>query len=590
MKKFLIAVGSVLAVLLFGIFLFVITFNVNRYKPLLVEVIEKALDAKAEVGNLSLSLSGGVSVDVNGLKIYSKEDSQKPAIQVKKASASVELAPLLKKKLNILSVMLLEPSVILNHEADGSMNIGGISIPGESKNTKSIQNTTNNSSAQTFSISIRTVQIKNAFVEFNERSGAEPIQVNIENIDISLKNFSIQDFFSFSAAASLFSSEQNFKIEGEARLPAGPKVGFLKNVYFKTDLKDLDLKSVAQTFPDSAKSLPPENLQGLLEIRIAGLPLDPAGLPTTKINLDFKNGRVVLPNIQKAVESINAKTSFEEGNLNLEDLSASFAGGQMRLSGRIEKALDEPILRVHAVLQELDINELMKAVSEKTPRLNGHVSVEFEGAAQGLSWPEISKTLTGKGRIVMKDGVLLNFNLLREIVQRISVIPGAETILQNNFPEAYRKSLQENSTILHPIDLSTTVQNGVFIFNPLFLQTDLIRIVGAGQVGLDQTVVADANLTMQTNLSLALVRVLSPLQILLNEQNEIFMPAHIEGKLPQVRAIPDKEYLISKLLGGGTQQILQNLIQKPKEGSKEGVDKISNLFNTLTGAKEAKTQ
>ena len=183
----------------------------------------------------------------------------------------------------------------------------------------------------------------------------------------------------------------------------------------------------------------------------------------------------------------------------------------------------------------------------------------------------------------MKDGVLLNYNLLREVIQKISIIPGAEGVLQQQLPGLYKAKLGEPSTILQPIDLPFTVQNGTVVFNQLLLVTDLLLLEGSGQVGLDKNVQANAHLHIHRELSRIMMNIVPQIQLLANAQGEIEIPMQIQGQFPRVTVLPDKEYLTEKFLASGAQELVTGLVKDPSKG----VQQLRNLLDKPVAAGEA---
>jgi hypothetical protein len=181
----------------------------------------------------------------------------------------------------------------------------------------------------------------------------------------------------------------------------------------------------------------------------------------------------------------------------------------------------------------------------------------------------------------LEDGVVLNYNALREVIKKISVIPGVEDKIRNNFPQVYQGMMNEQHTFLKPMDLTATVQNGVFYFNPLVLQTDALAIVGAGQFGLaDLFLGMKASLRLNNDLSGFLIQMAGELSLLANPQGQIEIPIVVQGKLPQVKVIPDTQYITSRLLASKTQELVTGFISDPKQGAST----LKGLFNKATGA------
>jgi hypothetical protein len=141
--------------------------------------------------------------------------------------------------------------------------------------------------------------------------------------------------------------------------------------------------------------------------------------------------------------------------------------------------------------------------------------------------------------------------------------------------------MNEQHTFLKPMDLTATVQNGVFYFNPLVLQTDALAIVGAGQFGLaDQFLGMKASLRLNNDLSGFLIQMAGELNLLANPQGQIEIPITVQGHLPQVKVIPDTQYITSRLLASKTSELVSGLISDPKQGA----NTLKGLFGKATGA------
>ncbi len=404
--------------------------------------------------------------------------------------------------------------------------------------------------------------------KFSLRQPALPV----ENIDL------IADIAggkaSFQILAQILSGKQNLKAKGRAQLPANGIATVLEGLTVQTSLSDLDIRKIESMFPGLAAAGLKENPSGDLSIQFDHLSLDPASIASAKGKITFQNGRVVLASMNGPIEHIDAVAVVGNDQAQLDHLTADFSGANLKMEALATGLKAAPIVNIKGILQNLPIGEFVKAANPNAPQLSGHANIELDAQGTGLSWQSISSSLNGRTRLTINDGVLLNYNVLTDVINKISVIPGAESAFKANFPQMYQKRLEEKSTLLKPLDVTANIVGGTFIFDSIQVDTDFALLNGSGQVGMDRRLGGRANLILSQEISKALAGAFSPLEVLYNNGKQIVIPVALEGQIPQVKIAVDKQYVTSKLLSGQTQGLVQGLVTDPG-GS---VDKIESLF------------
>lgn len=127
MKKTLIIVGIVIAVLIVIGLVLPALVNANRFKPTLESDLSTALGRKVDIGNIQLAiLSGGVRVD-NVTIADDPAFSSSPFLSAKQLTAGVALMPLIfSKKLEVRSFTITDPQVQLLRSASGTWNFSSL--------------------------------------------------------------------------------------------------------------------------------------------------------------------------------------------------------------------------------------------------------------------------------------------------------------------------------------------------------------------------------------------------------------------------------------------------------------------------------
>ncbi len=111
MKRFLIVVGLLAALLIAAAAIFIATFDGDRYRPQAVRALEERLGRAVDVRRLSLGWQGGLAVRAEGLAVYEGRDrTGEPLAQAASAGAVVRLLPLLKRRIEVPSVTVEDAS------------------------------------------------------------------------------------------------------------------------------------------------------------------------------------------------------------------------------------------------------------------------------------------------------------------------------------------------------------------------------------------------------------------------------------------------------------------------------------------------
>lgn len=589
MKKILIVILVIFLCAFAGVGIFVATFDADRYRPAFVQKISEVLGVPVELGRLSLVWKNGVAIHLENFSVYTDTGKKNKSIELPDASAVIRLMPLLHREVQISSISLTNPVVFLERNTEGAVQIAGkevfAAVPGASGSPESPKRSASASSEKSGAsmlISVGSLIIKKGQLDFKDYSSTTPAHLAAHDLDVKVKNFSLTRPFSFDIAAALFSAKQNVHMSGLLMPPQKGQRGFLKKFAFQTGLADWDLAQLSQALPFLKAMNLEGNMGGKFELQCDHMDLDGQFMKSLEASAKIQNGAVKLKSQKSPFENIQLTARFSGGNLHVENFSSNFAKGTLKGSGTVQNLQTEALSHFKWASSDLAIDELMpEGRGGQAPHLGGRLSVDFTGEARGLRWSQISQTLSGQGRFNLRDGVLLNYNLLREVIEKISIIPGAQSLLQEQLPGLYKAKLGEPSTLLRPMDLLFNVQNGKVLFDRLLLQTDLLSLEGAGEVGLNRIIEARTTLRMDKELSGLLVKIVPQIQLLTNPRGEMEIPMQVQGELPHVMVLPDRDYLTQKLLASTARQLVtsqvRNLLEKPGEAGEAGAD-LKNFF------------
>ena len=202
MKKVLIVVGIIVAVLIIIIIALPFVIDVNRFKPTLETDLTNALGRKVAVGNIGLSiLSGGVTVD-NVVIADDPSFSQTAFMQAKQLTAGVNLMPLIfSKKLQVRSFTVTEPQVSLLRTPQGTWNYSTLGkASSSSAKAANAPAPSAGTSAPPSEFSVDTLKISNGTIVVGT-VGAHGKTQTYQNVDLDASDLSYTSQFPFKLSA-----------------------------------------------------------------------------------------------------------------------------------------------------------------------------------------------------------------------------------------------------------------------------------------------------------------------------------------------------------------------------------------------------
>lgn len=135
LKRFGIAFGALITLLLGLILVLPFVINVDRYRPQIVEAANQQINGSVELGKLSLSLWGQVRIEIGGLKV--RDTKGQEILGVNDAYFHLPFLPLLSGS-PILTFNMNQPSVNVIKTKDGKLNVMSLMKPSTASTEKSL--------------------------------------------------------------------------------------------------------------------------------------------------------------------------------------------------------------------------------------------------------------------------------------------------------------------------------------------------------------------------------------------------------------------------------------------------------------------
>lgn len=561
MKKILLIVLILVLLGLVALAIFVATFDLDHYRTGIAQRLEEALERPVQIGKIAWGWHEGLALNLEGFSLYSDNVTRQEVLRLKSVGILVNLGALLNKRLEISSIFLIEPSLHLVRTAEGKFR--GFETKRKKKLDQSLI-----AALVAASLTIEKIGIEKGEVVFQDESRDPPLEIRFGGVQSILKNVAWNRPIQVQAGASFLGPRRNLDLAGQIRItPQGPVA---ENIRLKGDLNAIDWDQAQGTLPFLRGAKFQKGTGGKFVLVLPVLTLTEEGLENLNVQFELENGKIVWPEISAPLERMNASARLIDGRFEVEDSTASFAEGQIQATGAYNSRLPNPLAVVQLQAEGIDLDRVFPPASSK-PRLQGRLAAVFQGNIQAAKGSLTEETLAGKGTVRLDDAAIRNFNFLREVFSRISIIPGLIDKLVKRLPANYQERLLSADTYLDPIELAFVIDRGIASFNQLVIAADSFQLAGTGQVNLlDQTLVVQTMLYIEPELSKAFIRSVNELEYLADAEGRLQIPLIVKGTIRDISLRPELQYIASRLAVSKAADVVSEWLFKKKDRKDSG--------------------
>jgi|GEM_PF-5002265 len=309
MKKIFITIVCIFLFLIMGAAVFIFTFDLNRFRPQIEKQATTALGQPVHIGNLSLAWRGGIAVEVDGVQVLSNDE---PVLKIQRAGAVLQIAPLLRRSVQIGSLFLDGADIRVVKSKEGKIEIQGLQSfgadrPGQAEvSTDSLRKSNSGKSTQAAisSFLIGSVSLRDINVHYEDDTPDFPIQLDVRNFDLDIKNVSFFRPMEFQASAGLLSAKQNVHLSGRLKMTEGGADVSVDNFKGEIDLGQLDLRGLAKSLPRFMADTPISNLEGKVKVDVEHLAVKSGKLSQFEADLSLNDGKLSAMGVSPLVEQL----------------------------------------------------------------------------------------------------------------------------------------------------------------------------------------------------------------------------------------------------------------------------------------------
>lgn len=557
MRKLFIFVFLLLVIAAIAFFIFILTFDPNKYKDMLVDKIEESIDRDVKIGNISINLSPGLAFRVDGFAI---KDRDKPwdntILRAGSIDMGIKILPLIKKDIQLKHLKLRGLEIVI--DKDSLINLPRAGGHGDSRINTGI------AAGGALKFLADNISIADSSVRY--------MDIKIDIIDALIRNVSLYGPANIKARLSVFGRHaENVNLKAMLYPEIDTGKPYIKNLELVADLGKLNVTDALAVFgkSDITGRYIDEEITGKLVVSSEKLNLDPKDIYNSNIALALSGGAITVLPIKETLNSIGLKAELKAGDVIIHGLSGSVAGGSFSAKGVIKDMLSGGEANIDVTLQGVNLAKLLPAAAPGKPALEGVFDITMHSLSTGLTEQDILDTLTASGAINIDGAKLKNMNVLTVALDKLDMLPGLVSELKTKLPGRYKELLKQNDTVFKPMALEFKIQDGRVMFQKAIIESDAFYLSASGYLGMNRDLSASSDIFIPKDLSEAFVAVVRELGYLQNSEGMITMPVDIGGKFPNIFVRPNLDYVIQKLAVAAGEGLLRSIFKKetPEDGS-----------------------
>jgi uncharacterized protein involved in outer membrane biogenesis len=576
LKIILVVFAVVVVLVTAGLYIFLKTFDVNKFLPQITAQATQAIGRDLKIGRAELGFSflNGIGLQVRDIVMADDPKfSDKPFLTVEKVDVGLNVGALiLQQKIQLARVVVVSPQVVIIRSKEGLINAATIGPKSPASSVPSSQ-TPSNPAAGIPALLVNDIQVTGARVMYVDEMFAPRLAIQVERIDVNVRDFSFARPFGVTVKAALFSADQDVAINSQVALDLSKQAADIRQMNVQVELAKFDAVRMENELP-MLKPLSLKKLEGVFSLSLADMQVSAQGLAGLKGEAVLNKGLVLSSLFPIPVESIQVQAVLDEKMIHVKAFSYMLAEGTDHGTALVSDYLTNPSVTATFDAQAINIKKL--AEGYKSPiSMSGLISATGDLKFSGKSPEEIFSSLSGHVKGELKNGVLENVNLIALGLGNIPMLPGLLDSVMADLPAETQDEVKKGMTRFETCKAQANIVNGVLQLDAADITTRDLSVHATGTVKLVESLSIKADIRMDKDLSARLESRVKELVYLNDSDGKIYLPMTLTGPVVKPVFIPDVEYLTKKLVmaAGGEK------LQKALGGSPAAAEAVGAIFD-----------
>ena len=245
-----------------------------------------------------------------------------------------------------------------------------------------------------------------------------------------------------------------------------------------------------------------------------------------------------------AYKDLDAALSLADRVANIQSLRLHALSGAVRLQGDYSLKDATPRFNINTKVEGIEVKELYSALDAKAERdISGRMNADMKLSGSGKSWEEIKPNLRGQGEAEIIQGTVYNFNIADSALTGVTGIPGLTNKVNPSLRKKYPETFTAKDTEFKELKTLVDIADGrINLKNTRMAAAEFVA-VGNGWVDFNRKIDFRSTVSFSQRLSGDLSQSTRELKYLLNNQGQLEVPFLLTGRMPNVKAKPDANFL-----------------------------------------------
>jgi uncharacterized protein involved in outer membrane biogenesis len=246
---------------------------------------------------------------------------------------------------------------------------------------------------------------------------------------------------------------------------------------------------------------------------------------------------------------LQSRFSVRGGTVTVPHIELRAFDGTYSGTGRYERpASGPPVFDMQSSARNIALVPLLRSrMSPGAAHLRGRLRADVSLRGTGSGWQTIQKTLHGRGRVEIADGVLKDVNIAEKVLSGLTGVGGLTQIISPRMRHEHPGLFGTADTRFDRLGATVRIDGGRVRTEDLTVAARDYTARGSGWVSLDHRLDITATLSASRELTDDLLSAAKPLRSLTAGGGRLEIPFRLTGTFSEVRVRVDSDFVLRAL-------------------------------------------